>query len=56
MDRCQPPGSQSESTGQATPVVSSTDLLRGAREARIAHGHEVYRLLLTKSNKLILIK
>lgn len=56
MDRRPPPGLPSESTGPAAPVVSSTELLQGAREARIAHGRETYRLLLTKSNKLILIK
>jgi hemin uptake protein HemP len=38
------------------PSVSSGDLLRGARELVIRHGSDRYRLLLTKSNKLILVK
>jgi hemin uptake protein HemP len=38
------------------PAVSSRDLLRDGRELVIVHGQERYRLLLTKSNKLILTK
>jgi hemin uptake protein HemP len=38
------------------PVLSSGDLLRGRRQLIIQHGRERYRLLLTKSNKLILTK
>jgi hemin uptake protein HemP len=38
------------------PVLSSGDLLRGSRQLIIQHGRERYRLLLTKSNKLILTK
>lgn len=37
-------------------VVSSRDLLGEARELVIVHGGERYRLLLTRSNKLILTK
>ncbi|MBV9824955.1 MAG: hemin uptake protein HemP [Alphaproteobacteria bacterium] len=37
-------------------VVSSTELLRGGRELLIQHGQERYRLILTRSNKLILTK
>ncbi len=40
----------------ATPAISSADLLAGAREVIIRHGEELYRLRLTNSNKLILIK
>jgi hemin uptake protein HemP len=40
----------------AAPVISSRDLLAGHREVTIQHGEEQYRLLLTGSNKLILIK
>jgi hemin uptake protein HemP len=36
--------------------VSSRDLLGGRREIIIQHGQEQYRLRLTSSNKLILIK
>ena len=36
--------------------VSSHDLLGGRREIIIQHGQEQYRLRLTSSNKLILIK
>ncbi len=39
-----------------TPCVRSDELLAGGREIRIMHGNEVYRLLLTRNNKLILQK
>ncbi|HCX68917.1 hemin uptake protein HemP [Parvibaculum sp.] len=39
-----------------TPALDSTDLFSGAREIVIRHGAELYRLRLTNSNKLILIK
>lgn len=38
------------------PTVASADLFGGGREVVIRHGDEVYRLRLTNSNKLILIK
>ena len=38
------------------PILSSRDLLAGQREAIIEHGGERYRLRLTSSNKLILVK
>ena len=38
------------------PVLRSEDLLHGRREVLIVHGEEVYRLLCTKNNKLILQK
>jgi hemin uptake protein HemP len=38
------------------PVVSSRDLLGQRRELVILHGRDRYRLLLTRSNKLILTK
>jgi len=34
----------------------SAELLAGAREVLIRHGDQVYRLRLTASNKLILVK
>jgi len=37
-------------------TVRSEELLRGGRQLRIVHGDEVYRLLLTRNNKLILQK
>ena len=37
-------------------ALDSQDLLRGRREIRITHGNEVYRLLVTRNNKLILQK
>ena len=49
------PPSTEEGSGTA-PVVSSRDLLGNARELIILHGCERYRLLLTRSNKLILTK
>jgi hypothetical protein len=37
-------------------VFRSEDLLQGSREVLIIHGSEVYRLLCTRNNKLILQK
>lgn len=37
-------------------VLRSEDLLRGGREVLILHEGEVYRLLRTRNNKLILQK
>ena len=42
--------------GLPAPAVSSRELLGGGRELVILHGSERYRLLVTKSNKLILTK
>ncbi len=39
-----------------SPSVSSRDLFAGKREVIIEHGEERYRLCITASNKLILIK
>jgi hemin uptake protein HemP len=43
---------------QASPVrtILSQDLLQGRREVIIQHGELQYRLRLTNSNKLILVK
>lgn len=50
-------GPQEETAeGSTAPTVSSRDLLGDKRELVILHGSERYRLLLTKSNKLILTK
>jgi hemin uptake protein HemP len=38
------------------PIVRSEELLRGRREVLIVHGNDVYRLLCTRNNKLILQK
>lgn len=37
-------------------TVRSEELLRGGRQLRIVHGDQIYRLLLTRNNKLILQK
>lgn len=42
--------------GSDTLAVTSRDLLRGGRQLIIQHGRDSYRLLLTRSNKLILTK
>jgi hemin uptake protein HemP len=42
--------------GQEPPVTSSEKLLAGGRELIIEHGTERYRLRLTSTNKLILVK
>jgi len=52
-----PAGPKSEPADKAEPpTVSSEELLGGRRELIIQHGGERYRLLLTRSNKLILTK
>jgi hemin uptake protein HemP len=48
--------SSAETAPRPLGRVSSRDLLRGRREVIIQHGQEQYRLRLTSSNKLILIK
>jgi hemin uptake protein HemP len=46
-----------EPTSNAEPhTVSSEELLGGRRQLIIQHGGERYRLLVTRSNKLILTK
>ena len=40
----------------ACPVVKSEDLFREAREVRIVHRDEEYRLRITRAGKLILSK
>jgi hemin uptake protein HemP len=46
-----------EDADKAEPLtVSSEELLAGRRQLIIQHGGERYRLLLTRSNKLILTK
>ena len=42
--------------GEGPRTITSAELLRGGRELRIAHGDEVYRLLLTRTGKLLLQK
>ncbi len=49
----QPKGDDTEGTARS---ISSEELLSGSRQLIIRHGSERYRLLLTKSNKLILTK
>jgi hemin uptake protein HemP len=38
------------------PVVTSAELLRGAREVTILHAGEAYRLRVTSKDRLILTK
>jgi hemin uptake protein HemP len=47
---------ESEKTPNAEFVFNAADLLRGNTEAQIRHGSMLYRLRLTRSGKLILIK
>lgn len=44
--------------GETTPArcVSAAELFSGARELRIAHSGEEYRLTITRNGKLILTK
>jgi hemin uptake protein HemP len=50
------PTSQQAADNAAPRIVSSESLLAGQRELLIQHGSEQYRLRLTASNKLILVK
>ncbi|MHC4221305.1 MAG: hemin uptake protein HemP [Planctomycetota bacterium] len=40
----------------SVPVLDSKQLFDGVREIRLRHCSEEYRLILTKNNKLILMK
>jgi hemin uptake protein HemP len=42
--------------GTSPPATTSEALLAGGREILIHHAGQTYRLLLTASNKLILVK
>ncbi len=48
-------GSRCQTLPEAA-TVRSGDLLKGRRELRISHAGEIYRLLVTRNNKLILQK
>lgn len=53
------PGDESEDVRKTSSHVASVrsgELLQGGRELRIVHDSEVYRLLVTRNNKLILQK
>jgi hemin uptake protein HemP len=52
-DPTSPPADESTALPR---IVSSESLLAGQRELLIQHGAERYRLRLTASNKLILVK
>jgi hemin uptake protein HemP len=57
MPRPSNPEPQQEDADKAEPLtISSETLLAGRRQLIIQHGGEQYRLLLTRSNKLILTK
>jgi hemin uptake protein HemP len=51
-----PKPQQEDADKGAPPILSSEALLAGRRQVIIQHGGERYRLLLTRSNKLILTK
>ena len=44
------------SQGRQVPVFDSKQLFGESREVRLHHCNEEYRLILTKNNKLILMK
>lgn len=50
-----PPGRE-PGTPPDPPGIASAELLRGQRELLIHHAGQTYRLRLTASNKLILVK
>lgn len=41
---------------RAMPMINSDELFKGAREVKLFHGCEEYRLRITKNQKLILTK
>jgi hemin uptake protein HemP len=51
---CSPPAAAPAASGGL--AFSSRDLFRARREILIVHGHEVYRLRITRADKLILTK
>ena len=57
MPRSSNPEPQQDDADKGEPAtVSSETLLAGRRQLIIQHGEERYRLMLTRSNKLILTK
>jgi hemin uptake protein HemP len=48
-----PPASRGRDSSPAT-AIDSADIFQGAREVQIRHGNTIYRLLVTRNNKLIL--
>jgi hemin uptake protein HemP len=52
---CRPAPAPAGSMRQA-PALDSTALLAGGSELTIRHGEEIYRLRLTRQNRLILTK
>jgi len=52
------PGKDQERNEEPPPIKtwSSAELLGDAHEARIEHNGEVYRLMRTRNDKLILVK
>jgi len=59
MNADRPPETQTQ-TGAAALAepgrLTSTEILRGAREVTILHAGEIYRLRLTSNDRLILTK
>jgi hemin uptake protein HemP len=45
-----------DASGPAPGSIDSSQIFAGRREVRIVHAGEVYRLLVTRNNKLILHK
>ena len=45
-----------EETGRGVPILDSEELFAGGREVLIRHKKDSYRLMITKSGKLILNK
>jgi hemin uptake protein HemP len=54
--RKNPGGAAKEEERASALAVRSEELLRGRRELQIVHDGSIYRLLLTRDNKLILQK
>lgn len=63
MNGAQPPNPSNENENVSQPtdassedeiVIKAEELFQGGKEVQIQHGDEVYRLIITRNNKLIL--
>ena len=50
----EPPDAPQDAEMPTDLVIDSTDIFQGAKEVLIRHGDDVYRLIITRNNKLIL--
>ena len=56
MDPTDDPRGQRKATEERPRIITSADLFQGSKELLITHAGELYRLRLTRNDKLILSK